>query len=77
MNVRLLLFCSLAACTGNIGPSTTPNAFPTDGGLLADGGCAPVSRNDEMRLALAGACAGCHVAGSKPYWASHSLWPKK
>lgn len=70
MNARLLCFLSLAACTGNIGSSTNPNAFPTDGGLLADGGCAPVSRNDEMRLALAGACAGCHVAGSKPYWAS-------
>lgn len=61
-----------SACTGTIGAATPgPDpVFPTDGGVLEDGGCAPVSRNDEVRLALAGACAGCHLAGSRPYWAS-------
>jgi hypothetical protein len=65
------LLTSLAACTGTITmPGAAPGEPVFDGGLLADGGCAPVSRNDEVRLALAGACAGCHLTGSLPYWAS-------
>jgi hypothetical protein len=51
-------------------PGAAPGEPVFDGGLLGDGGCAPVSRNDEVRLALAGACAGCHLTGSQPYWAS-------
>jgi len=42
----------------------------SDGGTAADGGCIPVTRNDEIRLALAPTCAGCHLTGAKPYWAS-------
>jgi hypothetical protein len=64
----VVVLLSASACTGSITSGGKP--FGGDGGLLDDGGCAPVSRNDEVRLALAGACAGCHVSGAKPYWAS-------
>lgn len=73
MRASFLLLAGFAvACTGTIGnPGPAPTTeYPSDGGVLEDGGCAPVSRNDEVRLALAPACAGCHLAGSKPYWAS-------
>lgn len=62
----LALLTLLTACDGNL-TGGRPVVRP---GLLEDGGCAPVNRNDEVRLALAAACAGCHMAGSKPYWAS-------
>lgn len=61
-----LVFVCLTGCMGNI--FGLPEAPPE--GRLADGGCAPVSKNDEVRLALEGACAGCHLTGSRPYWAS-------
>lgn len=32
--------------------------------------CAPANRNDEIRLALAPACEGCHLVGNKPFFAS-------
>ncbi|AFE04928.1 hypothetical protein COCOR_02930 [Corallococcus coralloides DSM 2259] len=32
--------------------------------------CAAVSKNDEIRLALAPACQGCHLTGNKPFFAS-------
>lgn len=74
---RALLLLSLASsCTGLIGsnePGPTGGGdamLLADGGTLEDGGCVPVGRNDEVRLALAPACAGCHLTGSKPYWAS-------
>lgn len=60
----------LAGCEGKIGK---PEG---DGGVtpLEDGGCPPESRNDEVRLALAGACASCHSTGNKPYFASLSAF---
>lgn len=69
---RLSVLVLLTSCTGVIGSSSSgpQPVFSSDGGVLEDGGCAPVSRNDEVRLALAPACAGCHLTGSKPYWAS-------
>lgn len=81
--IRALLVMTMvfSACTGIVGttgPGPTGGGDATlddggvlgDGGMLADGGCIPVGRNDEVRLALAPACAGCHLTGSKPYWAS-------
>jgi hypothetical protein len=41
-----------------------------DAGIDADAGCPPEGKNDEIRLALSGACASCHTAGNKPYFAS-------
>ncbi|MFY0568214.1 hypothetical protein ACN28E_30885 [Archangium lansingense] len=32
--------------------------------------CPPTGRNDEIRLALAPACEGCHITGNKPFFAS-------
>ncbi|WNG25929.1 hypothetical protein F0U62_19325 [Cystobacter fuscus] len=32
--------------------------------------CAPSGKNDEIRLALAPACEGCHLIGNKPFFAS-------
>jgi hypothetical protein len=67
----LLLALGFVACTGTISnPGTNEPSTGFDGGVLPDGGCAPVSRNDQVRQALAGPCAGCHLTGSKPYWAS-------
>ena len=45
-------------------------ASPAPGGLLADGGCPPEGKNDEVRQALAPACASCHTTGNKPWFAS-------
>lgn len=63
--VALLLCVGLCACTGVVsgGEATGSN---TDAGEA----CAPANRNDEIRLALAPACAGCHLAGNKPFFAS-------
>ncbi len=66
-----MIVCS--ACTGIVGSTNsgpTGGGDASDGGTLEDGGCIPVGRNDEVRLALAPTCAGCHLTGSKPYWAS-------
>lgn len=54
----------LAGCEGKLG-TPTPTAGTTE-----DGGCPPEGRNDEVRLALAPACASCHTVGNKPYFAS-------
>ena len=56
----LLLLLLLAGCVGKI--SGTPGT--------SDGGCPPEGKNDEIRLALAPACASCHTTGNKPYFAS-------
>lgn len=65
MKKALLLVLALAGCEAKV---QMPGA--DGGGLLEDGGCPPEGKNDEMRLALSGACAGCHTGGNKPYWAS-------
>ena len=72
---RLALFSVLllAACKGSIfGPAGGESAG-TGGGGGAGGGaeaCVPVGRNDEVRLALHKACAGCHTTGNRPFFAS-------
>ena len=59
-----------AGCTEK-NPDVTDDT-QADGGTPTDGGesCAPSSRNDEIRLALAPACEGCHLVGNKPFFAS-------
>ncbi|ATB40273.1 hypothetical protein CYFUS_005721 [Cystobacter fuscus] len=42
---------------------------PTDGDK-----CEAVNKNDEVRLALAPACQGCHLTGNKPFFASLSAF---
>ncbi|MGV3624221.1 MAG: hypothetical protein ACO1OB_25610 [Archangium sp.] len=63
MKKALVLVLALAGCEAKVMMPGTP-------GLLEDGGCPPEGRNDEVRHALSGACAGCHTGGNKPYWAS-------
>ncbi|MFZ5442520.1 MAG: hypothetical protein ACOZQL_21095 [Myxococcota bacterium] len=58
---------TLVACEGRLGGQ--PDVSTTPGGG-ADAGCPPEGRNDEIRLALAPACASCHTTGNKPYFAS-------
>lgn len=67
----LCLVLALAGCEGKIGDPASPDGSV---GPLADGGCPPQGRNDEVRLALAGACASCHTTGNKPYFASLSAF---
>ena len=59
----LCLALTVGACTEKP-PGGGPNP-PDDGGT-----CAPVNRNDEIRLGLAPACEGCHLTGNKPFFAS-------
>lgn len=61
----LLVLLALVGCEGKLGGGPGPT-----GGPLADGGCPPEGKNDEIRLALAPACASCHTVGNKPYFAS-------
>lgn len=73
--LTLLAALLLAGCDGNLGglmPGAGGGRGGAGGGASAmDGGdCTPVGRNDEVRLALAPACAGCHSTGNKPYFAS-------
>jgi len=66
--MRALLCCTLVVlvgCEGKLGGPTTPPP-----GATADAGCPPEGKNDEIRQALAPACASCHLTGNKPYFAS-------
>jgi hypothetical protein len=55
------------ACVGKI--EDLPGDSKPDGGPGGDN-CSAVNRNDEIRLALAPACQGCHLTGNKPFFAS-------
>lgn len=72
--LSLVGLAAMLSCTGLIGRGNdapaSSDVILSDGGTYEDGGCIPVTRNDEIRLALAPACAGCHLTGAKPYWAS-------
>ncbi|HEY0883532.1 MAG TPA: hypothetical protein VGD87_18495, partial [Archangium sp.] len=65
---RTLLFSLLvlSGCEGFLG-KPDPEPGPT---MEDDAGCPPQGKNDEIRLALAPACASCHTTGNKPYFAS-------
>lgn len=56
----------LAACTEQATARINDAAGNPDGGV----DCAAAGRNDEIRLALAPACEGCHLTGNKPFFAS-------
>ncbi|MFO0595927.1 MAG: hypothetical protein U0228_11495 [Myxococcaceae bacterium] len=58
----------LVGCEGKLAGPIGPQL--DDAGHLLDGGCPPVGKNDEIRQALAPACAPCHTTGNKPYFAS-------
>ena len=67
-----LLPLTLVGCFGDelprardLGPSGLP-----DGGVS----CEAEGKNDEIRLALAPACEGCHLTGNKPLFASLSAF---
>ncbi|MDP2274161.1 MAG: hypothetical protein Q8K32_25685 [Archangium sp.] len=66
---KLLLMAALAlaGCEGKLGGPSGP-ATPVE--PEADAGCPPEGKNDEIRAALAPACASCHTSGNKPYFAS-------
>lgn len=68
MRALVLTLLAVSGCTGMVAGSPDNGVGPD--GRLPDGGCAPANRNDEVRLKLTEACAGCHLAGSRPYWAS-------
>ncbi|MBZ4416804.1 hypothetical protein [Myxococcus sp. RHSTA-1-4] len=57
---------TLTACLEQEAARINDSATPGDGGTS----CEATSRNDEIRLALAPACQGCHVTGNKPFFAS-------
>ncbi|WP_240360361.1 hypothetical protein [Pyxidicoccus caerfyrddinensis] len=64
------LALTLTACFGE---STARSNDTRDGqDAEPDGGvsCAAAGKNDEIRLALAPACEGCHLTGNKPFFAS-------
>lgn len=63
MRARLVVLLLLVGCEGKLASTTPP-------GLLVDGGCPPQGKTDELRQALAPACASCHLSGNKPYFAS-------
>jgi hypothetical protein len=69
----LLLALLSPACVGVVGEpeGLYPFGQGEDGDVPdEDTGCAPVSRNDEIRLALTATCRGCHLVGSRPFFAS-------
>jgi hypothetical protein len=80
--VILAAVLGVAACTGTIatgpegeasGPGgSSPSSSPGGGAGAGPAGenCVPQGRNDEIRLKLAKACAGCHIVGNKPFFAS-------
>lgn len=62
----------LIGCTGVIGTGNTGGGAGGSGAGSGGGGepaCAQ-NRNDEVRIALFKACAGCHTAGNLPFFAS-------
>lgn len=67
---RAALAALALAAAGCPGGSTAVVTGPPEALTPDAGACPPQGRNDEVRLALAGACAGCHLTGNKPYWAS-------
>ncbi|MBL8952987.1 MAG: hypothetical protein JNK82_19575 [Myxococcaceae bacterium] len=74
---RALLFVALlSACDASIFSRGLPiPTGPTGGGTGTGGGaelpsCEPNGKNDEVRLALHAACAGCHLTGNRPFFAS-------
>ncbi|MCP3137931.1 hypothetical protein [Pyxidicoccus xibeiensis] len=64
-----LLPLTLAGCFNDDLPRAR-DLGPSAGG----GSCEAQGRNDEIRLALAPACEGCHVTGNKPFFASLSAF---
>lgn len=67
----LALGLVVSGCTGMI----MPGSAGAGGGASGTGGGSDVpacaqNRNDEVRIALSKACAGCHVAGNLPFFAS-------
>jgi hypothetical protein len=64
LRAAVLTALALAAVGCN---KTNPDvSYGSDGGES----CAPSGKNDEIRLALAPACEGCHTLGNKPFFAS-------
>jgi hypothetical protein len=66
--MRTLLLCCalvLVGCEGKLAGPSGPGPV-----VAADAGCPPEGKNDEIRQALAPACASCHTTGNKPYFAS-------
>ncbi len=63
----------VSGCVAVVGEPEEP-MFGDHGGVGSlpedDVTCAPVSRNDEIRLALTPHCKGCHTVGSRPFFAS-------
>ncbi|MFL5359291.1 hypothetical protein [Archangium sp.] len=71
--LRMLRTAVLAALVLTAGACTkkTPDvSYGSDGGTDGGESCAPSGKNDEIRLALAPACEGCHLIGNKPFFAS-------
>jgi hypothetical protein len=60
----------LALTAGACTKKSPDVSYDTDGGTDGGESCAPANRNDEIRLALAPACEGCHLTGNKPFFAS-------
>lgn len=60
------LTLTLGACTEQRPARVIDAAENPDGGV----DCAATGKNDEIRLALAPACQGCHLTGNKPFFAS-------
>ncbi len=75
MSRWVLIICLAAGCSGSIfGKSAGGGGAGQGGGDGTGGGaggptCA-VNRDDEVRLAMQGACIACHAAGNKPFFKS-------
>ncbi|MFP2925675.1 hypothetical protein ACLESO_10730 [Pyxidicoccus sp. 3LG] len=68
-----LLALNLVGCFDDSLPRARdlgPSSDPPDSGVS----CEAQGRNDEIRLALAPACEGCHLNGNKPFFASLSAF---
>jgi len=69
--VKRALLLMLCACTGVIAPGGGGSGGATGG--TSGGSDVPTcaqNRNDEVRIALYKACAGCHTSGNFPFFAS-------
>lgn len=62
------LALALGACFGSADLTETGKP-PDDPGPTPES-CEAKGKNDEIRLALAPACQGCHLTGNKPFFAS-------